>query len=149
MSSNLISSAVFACKNKKSTDRCQSKSLIGLSFCGHHVKSKDVRIWHIVNKVDAKVTLISKLWRGYTIRRLLKLAGPGVLNRSRCHNEEELVLAEPKEKIHPLDYFAFEEDGKVWWFDIRSLISLFRSSLNPTNHILDNLYQKKHVLEQD
>lgn len=122
-----------ACKNKKSNERCLNRPLGGLLFCGQHVKSKSTRNWYDVNKINEKVTLISKIWKGYHVRNRLKLAGPGVLNRSQCHNEEELVLSEPKEKIHPFDYFAFKEDEKIWWFDIRSFISLFRSALNPTN----------------
>lgn len=123
----------IACKNKDSYDRCQSATITGLAFCGRHVKSKSVRIWHVVNNVEDKVTKIARIWRGYSVRRLLKLAGPGVLQRSVCHNEEELVSLEPKDKVYPLDYFAFEENGKVWWFDIRSIISCLNASLVPLN----------------
>lgn len=122
-----------ACRNKKSNDRCDSRAIVGLAFCGQHAKSKNVRVWYEVNHIDDKVTLISKIWRGYAVRNRIKLAGPGVLKRGICHNEEELVLAEPKETVHPFDYFAFEEDGKVWWFDIRSIMSICRTSLIPAN----------------
>jgi hypothetical protein len=94
---------------------------------------KEPRLWHIVNDVNTKVLLISKVWRGYTIRRLLALAGPGVLNRSVCHNEEELVLMVDKSKVHPLRYFSFEEDGKIWWFDVLSMIGCFNAALKPLN----------------
>lgn len=123
----------IACKNKDSYERCQSTSITGLAFCGRHVKSKSVRNWYVENCVDDKVTRISKIWRGYSVRRLLKLAGPGVLNRKLCHNDEELVLLESKHALYPLDYFAFEESGKVWWFDIRSIIACLNASLVPMN----------------
>ncbi len=122
-----------ACKNKTSNDRCTSISITGLAFCGIHARSKSPRIWSVVNDIDKKVTLISKVWRGYRIRRLLKLAGPGVLRRSMCHNDEELVLLEDKTRVHPLDYFAFQENDKIWWFDIRSMIGCLNSKLIPTN----------------
>jgi hypothetical protein len=86
-----------------------------------------------VNKVDEKVLLIQKMWRGYTLRHRLALAGPGVLSRSRCHNQEELVSMEGAKDVHPLRYFSFEEDGKVWWFDVRSIIGCLNSSLEPLN----------------
>lgn len=123
----------IGCKNKDSYDRCTSASITGLALCGRHVKSKTVRIWHVVNRVEDKVIKISKIWRGYAIRRLLKLAGPGVLKRDICHNDEELVSLEPRQSIHPLDYFSFEEGGRIWWFDIRSIISCLNSALVPVN----------------
>jgi hypothetical protein len=59
------------------------------------------------------------------------LAGPGVLKRSVCHNTEDLVTLE--EKIHPAHYFAFEEEGKIFWFDIRSLFQITLAKLQPEN----------------
>ena len=67
------------------------------------------------------------------MRNWLKLAGPGVLNRSICHNEEEIVTFEDKKSVYPLDYFAFEEAGKVYWFDIRSVIQNSMNKLQPEN----------------
>jgi hypothetical protein len=123
----------LSCKNKTSNERCKSKSINGLTMCGHHIKSKTPRLWHIVNNLDAKATLLSRMWRGHSVRIRLKHAGPGVLKRSICHNEEELVSAEPKSSQHPFEYFAFEEGGKVWWFDVKSILSCLSSSLTPTN----------------
>ena len=40
---------------------------------------------------------------------------------------------EEAKDIHPLRYFSFEEDGKVWWFDVCSIIGCLNSSLNPLN----------------
>ena len=123
----------LACKNKTSTERCNSAPITGLAYCGTHARSKNPRIWSVVNDIDKRVIQISKVWRGYRIRRLLKLAGPGVLKRSVCHNEEELVLLEDRHSVHPLNYFAFEDGGMVWWFDVRSMIGCLNSALVPTN----------------
>ena len=126
-------SSCISCRNLKSNDRCMSPALRGISFCGKHAKSKTKRIWSEVNSLHPKAILISKIWKGYTLRNRLKLAGPGVLNREKCHNDDELVLLEHKAKVHPLDYFAFEEAGHIWWFDIRSIVGCLNSALNPTN----------------
>ena len=123
----------LACKNKNSSDRCSSQCIPGLAFCGRHVRSKTPRLWSVVNMVDTKALLIQRVWRGYFIRHRLSLAGPGVLSRSVCHNQEELVSMEEAKEIHPLCYFSFEEDGKVWWFDVRSIIGCLNSTLNPLN----------------
>lgn len=123
----------MSCKSKISTERCTSKTLRGLEFCGKHVRVKNPRLWHDVNNIVPKITKITKIWRGYSIRKQLELAGPGVLKRSLCHNDEELVSGDEKDKLHPLLYFAFEENNKVWWFDIRTLCQCLNQKLHPEN----------------
>jgi hypothetical protein len=122
-----------SCKNQTSTDRCSAKPLKGLLFCGRHVKSKTPRIWAVMNNVDNKVVLIQKIWRGYSVRNWIKLAGPGALHRTVCHNDEELVTFDDKKSVHPLDYFSFEEAGKVYWFDVRSIIQNSIDKVQPAN----------------
>lgn len=122
-----------ACRKKGSNQRCPNKSLIGLRFCGKHAKSKNVRLWSEVNNLDIPATKISKIWKGYLIRKQLDLAGPGVLKRELCHNDEELVSMEEKTRVNPLDFFSFKEADKIWWFDVRSILSCFRTNLIPSN----------------
>jgi hypothetical protein len=122
-----------SCKNNTSTDRCSRKPLKGLLFCGTHAKVKSPRLWSAINKVDDKVILIQKAWRGYSVRKWIKLAGPGALCRKVCHNEEELVTFDDKNSVTPLDYFAFEEAGKVYWFDVRSILQNSIDKIRPMN----------------
>jgi hypothetical protein len=122
-----------SCKNQSSFDRCTNKALKGLILCGKHAKVRSPRIWKDLHELDNKAITIQKIWRGHSIRKRLKLAGPGVLNRSVCHNEEELVTLDDKNSVSPMNYFAFEENDKVYWFDIRSLLDNCVSSINPTN----------------
>jgi len=97
------------------------------------VRAPVKRLWHVENDLDVRATVIQKVWRGYNVRYRLALAGPGVLRRSLCHNDEDVVTFESKTDQNPFDYFAFEEDGKVWWFDILSILGCLNSSLVPTN----------------
>lgn len=129
-----------ACKSKTSTLQCPYECLSGLLFCGRHVKVKDSRIWATVNNIDIKVTLIQKIWKGYHIRELLRLAGPGVLNRSTCGNKEELFTFDDAKSVSPFNYFAFEENGQIYWFDIRSLLQC----LDTTNELI-NPYTRQPV----
>lgn len=122
-----------SCKNQTSSERCSSKPLKGLLFCGRHARCKAPRIWSEINRVDDKVILIQKVWRGYSVRNWIKLAGPGALKRSICHNDEELVTFDSKQSVSPLDYFAFEEAGKVYWFDIRSILQNSIDKIRPAN----------------
>ena len=73
------------------------------------------------------------MWRGHAVRIRLRTAGPGVLKRNTCHNDEELVSMESKRTHHPFEFFSFVEGDKVWWFDIRSILGCLNSSLNPVN----------------
>ena len=101
------------------------------------MKKKVIRHW-VDNHphVATRIIKIQSLWKGFYIRFILKLAGKGVLTRSLCHNEEEMVTIESKTEIHPLDYFSIEQDGKVWWFDQKSMIEWSEQNLailNPFN----------------
>lgn len=122
-----------SCKNLKSDDQCPNKALNGLLFCGKHAKSKNIRLWTNVHKIPEKVIKIQKVWRGYLIRNWIKECGIGCLKRSMCHNDEELVTMEHKSKQYPLDYFSFEENGKIWWFNICSITKILEDSIQPKN----------------
>lgn len=122
-----------SCKNKNSTDQCTSKPLKGMILCGRHAKVKNLRLWKNVNSLDDKAITIQKIWKGYLVRHWLKNAGPGVLNRSVCHNSEELVTMEEKRSVDPFDYFSFEESGKVYWFDVRSISEYCMLKVDPIN----------------
>jgi hypothetical protein len=94
---------------------------------------KNPRMWKDVNKIDDKAILIQRVWRGFYIRDWLKQCGPGVLKRSVCHNDEELVTIEEKDRVNPLDYFAFEENKKIYWFDIKTISEICTTDLVPKN----------------
>ena len=122
-----------SCKNRNTDERCQSKPLRGLIFCGRHAIMKRPRIWKDIHQLDPKIIPVQKLWRGYILRKWLKLAGPGVLNRTICHNDEELVTMDDKKSVSPFDYFSFTENDKVYWFDIRSIVEASIFNMVPTN----------------
>jgi len=122
-----------SCKNKTSTDQCPSQAIKGLLFCGKHVKTKVKRLWAEVNGSQKQAVLIQKIWKGHFVRNRLKLGGEGVLNSKDCHNTEELVTLDEKNKVHPLDYFSFREADKLYWFDVRSLYQILKGSSKPEN----------------
>jgi len=125
-----------ACKNTKSTERCSAKALKNMSFCGKHAKAKNPKIWKEQNHNVA--IKIQKIWRGFNVRRCMKLRGPGVLNRKVRHNDEELFTF--ADNVHPENYFAFEEDGKNYWFDFRTIYQICSENLSPVNP-----YTRKHI----
>jgi len=123
----------ISCKNQKTSDRCNRKCIKGLDVCGTHAKAKTRRNWYDINNIHAKLCKIQAVWKGYSTRSILKRAGPGVLKRSICHNEEELVSFEPISKLHPFSYFSFEEQGKIWAFDTHSIAKILLQSVYPQN----------------
>ena len=122
-----------ACKSKTSDERCLYRAMNGILFCKRHSKVKNPRMWNEVNNVNSKVICIQKVWKGYHIRHLLKLAGPGVLNRNICSNTEELFTLDDSKTVHPMNYFAFEENGKNYWFDVKSILQYLDTTDELTN----------------
>ena len=120
-------------KNRASKDQCPHNALRGFTLCGRHVRAKNVVLWADANQINEKVAKIGKVWRGYFVRKLLTLSGPGNLKRSLCNNADELMSMEPMTTVYPTDYFGFEENGKVYGFDIRSILDSFYKQLHPTN----------------
>jgi len=123
----------ISCKNAKSTERCTRKSITGLSICGTHARSRSPRNWYTVNNIDAKIVRIQALWRGYSLRSRLNKGGSGVLKRSLCHNEEDFVSLEPIAKLDPREFFSFEEDGKLWAFNLYGLCRILLNDVEPKN----------------
>jgi hypothetical protein len=80
-----------------------------------------------------RIARVQALIRGWLLRKRLALGGPGVLRRKDLANDEELVTCVEKERQHPLEYFAFEENGKVWWFDFASLWRWAVQTHDPVN----------------
>ena len=118
-------------RNRRSNARCSHKALNGLLFCGKHLKSKNKILWKPETLHVDSATKIQAAWRGRMVRLMLTLAGDP-FDRSRCHNEEELVTLEEKGKQHPLNYFSFSENGKVWWFAIDTMFKLMQDAI-PVN----------------
>jgi hypothetical protein len=124
----------LSCKNKNTTERCEKISAKSLLFCGVHMRSKNIRHWISENPATKRaLTLFQAVWRGYAIRYRIRLAGKGCLKRSLCHNDEDVATGEGKKDVSPLDYFSVEENGKVWWFEQKSMIEWSGNALEIRN----------------
>lgn len=67
------------------------------------------------------------------VRLRFQSAGPGVLCRKGLANQEDLETCEDVSRVHPLRYFAFEESGKIWWFDFQTIWKWTSRNLEPSN----------------
>lgn len=98
-------------------------------MCGRHARAKSAQVWS--HPREDKAIRIQAVVRGWLVRSRLKRAGPGVLSRKNVQNEEDFATYE--ERVHPLEYFALEEGGKVWWFRFDSLWKWMARNEEPTN----------------
>lgn len=119
-------------RKKGSRDQCTAHSIPNSDFCGRHARMKGPIRWTDTVPI-IPVVKMQALVRGGLIRRRLRLAGPGVLRRKECVNDEEMVTFEDKSRVHPHDYFGWEENGKIWWMSIASMGQLTRDQLHPAN----------------
>lgn len=121
-----------AVRKKGAKDQCPIPAMKGHPLCRRHAGARAPVLWKDVHKASP-VVRIQSIARGWLLRNRLALAGPGVLDRKGLTNEEDLFTCETKERQHPLRYFAFEEAGKVYWFDAESLWQWASRSVTPVN----------------
>lgn len=121
-----------AVRTKGALEQCRSPALKGVCFCGRHARNRAPVLWASL-QVTSPVVRLQAWVRGWLLRRRLALAGPGVLRRTGLANEEDLFTCESIDRQHPMDYFAFVEGGKVWWFDARSLWVWVSRAVEPVN----------------
>jgi hypothetical protein len=93
---------------------------------------KEKKLWCSATPNHKYALIIQKVWKGYFCRKLIKLAGDGALNRSKCHNDEELVTLQSKMSLNPHEYFSITESEKLYWFSISSINQWTRTNMtNP------------------
>jgi IQ calmodulin-binding motif len=121
-------------KKKGSQERCTALPLYGHTLCGRHARMATPVLWADVNRSKASSAIIlQRHIRGWFVRKRLRLNGPGVLSRKNLANSEDLVTCEESSRQHPFTYFAFEENGKIWWFDFETLFKWAIRSHIPLN----------------
>ena len=119
-------------KKRGSTDPCTSNALVGHTLCGRHARMKDPELWVAVHPTPP-ITKVQALARGWLIRKRLSYAGFGVLSRKGLANDEDIISFNEKERVHPMDYISFEENGKHWWFEFGSLWTWCMRNYTPVN----------------
>lgn len=121
-------------RKKGGTDQCRATAMRGHTLCGTHARAKVPVLWADAHRSrGGQIARVQAVVRGWLVRKRVALGGPGVLRRKDLANDEELVTCEDKTRQHPFEYFAFEEAGKVWWFDFQSLWKWSSQSHAPTN----------------
>lgn len=124
----------LAVKKKGSTEPCRTNALRGHTLCGRHAKMKTPLLWVDANMpYTPPITRIQALIRGWLIRRRLSYAGTKVLSRTNLANDDDIITCSDAKRVHPMNFFSFEENGKTWWFEFGSLWTWCIRNLQPNN----------------
>ena len=72
---------------------------------------------------------IQAYYRGYLVRRFLKLNGPGFKNMKKCINDTDFYTMDPLDEIDLYHFFSYKDDaGFLYGFNIQSLINMIIKS---------------------
>lgn len=79
---------------------------------------------------------IQYFYRGFAIRKMMKLHGPAVFNR-KCTNEHDFLTFEPIKNIPYYQFYSYKDiDGFIYGFDICSIYNMLKDdeyTKNPYN----------------
>lgn len=123
-----------AVKRRGTTEACNAKALRGHTLCGRHARMRSPVLWTTANTSRVlPIVKIQSCMRGWLLRKRLSYAGYGVLHRNGLANDEDIITYASKDRVHPMDYVSFEENGKFWWFEFGSLWTWCMRNAQPTN----------------
>ena len=119
------------CRNIRSqkfpTEQCKYTTDKG-EFCKRHKKNPqryEVNRPLVTRAVATSIKKIQRWWKNIHNRLLLKEKSPAFFIRSLCHNNSELSSLGPLTEV-PRDYFfVLRDKGRVWGFDIRTLVTQY------------------------
>jgi hypothetical protein len=119
------------CKNIRSrkfpTEQCKYTTDKG-EFCSRHQKNPqryEVSRPLVTRAISTSAKKIQRWWKNIHNRVLLKEKSPAFFIRSLCHNNSELSSLGPLSDV-PRDYFfVLRDKGRLWGFDIRTLVTQY------------------------
>ena len=84
-------------------------------------------------KLSFYITKIQATYRGYLQRRLDRLKGLSLFKRKISTNDEDFISFDPINKIHPNNYFSYNNGNHNYGFDIVAIYNLIIKSNIPAN----------------
>jgi len=74
-----------------------------------------------LNKYDiSKVILLQRNFKRYLNSNRIKTQGPGIIDKSKCSNQEDFYTLDSIHDIEDKYFFSYEINGHIYYFDIRS-----------------------------
>jgi len=98
-------------------------------------------------KLSHFIIIIQKYFRGYLVRRFIKLSGPALFNRSLCVNQTDFLSLENINTIRADNFISFKDkDDFIYGFELNSMHKLILScKKNKQNLILKNPYNRRKL----
>jgi len=78
---------------------------------------------HYNNNLDKIIFLQSK-FRNYLKKKYSNTQGPGLIDKSKCQNQEDFYTLDNINSIEDKYFFSYEHNGHIFFFDIRSFNKL-------------------------
>lgn len=102
-------------------------------------KELEVRLFDFFNKLSHynkldidKIIKIQKKVRANKFKAKIKTQGIGIINKSKCVNQEDFYTLDGINEIDEVYFFSYEKNNKIYFFDVRSFKKLLNNStLNP------------------
>ena len=80
-----------------------------------------------LNKYDIdKVIFLQRNFKKYLNSSKIKTQGPGILDKSKCSNQEDFYTLDNVNDIEDKYFFSYETEGHIYFFDIRSFNKLVK-----------------------
>jgi len=92
------------------------------------------------------VVIIQKMIRGWIIRHMNKLRGPGVTDRTLCVNPTDACTLEPLNEVEVEGFYSYiDPSDTIYGFNISSLIHLLRTAKRIYNPYTREKFTKKQT----
>ena len=106
-------------------------------------KSQLLFILYNFLKFSKNIIIIQKYYRGYLLRKYIRLRGPAFFKRDKCVNKTDFITLEKLENISNRQFLSIkDEEGFIFGFDICSIYNLLHNkkykSINPYNRQIFN-----------
>ena len=111
--------------------------------------NKEEKISRIYNnlKYSYYSVKIQKLFKGYIIRKLVKLKGDGLFDRKKCVNESDPLTLEKISDLSFDNFISVKENGMIYGFNIASFYNLWKRKRYEDKYI-ENPYTRKPIIEK-
>ena len=110
-----------------------------------------------LNKYDVnKVIVLQRNFKKYLNSSKIKTQGPGIVDKSKCSNQEDFYTLDSLDDIEDKYFFSYETEGHIYFFDIRSFNKLVKGDCkNPytrekiPEYAIDMLKKRKKQLKMN
>ena len=106
-------------------------------------KDLETRLFNYFEKLNSYdkyieyILLLQRNIKKYLLKKKIKTQGIGIINKSKCNNQEDFYTLDSIDEIEDKYFFSYEENNNIYFFDIRSFSKLLKNDTkNPYTRLL-------------